>query len=162
MAEILEQEQMVEEIDYIAQINELKKNSVGLDKYNKMVEENKKLLNTLVNNGQITDTAAEAKESIADLRAKLSDGKSKTNLEYVETALKLRDRLIEEGEEDPFVPQGRKISATREDYELADKVAEGFRACIEYAAGDADIFTQELQRITKDTALPSTMNRRRR
>lgn len=159
MAEIMEQENVVEEIDYIAQINELKKNSVPVERYNKMVKENQQLLNTLVNNGQMEqNTIAAPKESIDELRAKLFDNKSKSNLEYVETALKLRDRLMEEGFEDPFVPQGKKISATREDYELAEKVAEGFRSCIEYANGDSEVFTNELQRITKDTALP----RRRR
>lgn len=159
MAEIIEQENVVEEIDYIAQINELKKNSVPVERYNKMVKENQQLLNTLVNNGQMEQNIIAApKESIDELRAKLFDNKSKSNLEYVETALKLRDRLMEEGFEDPFVPQGKKISATREDYELAEKVAEGFRSCIEYANGDSEVFTNELQRITKDTALP----RRRR
>lgn len=149
----------IEEIDYVAQIDTLKKNSVPVERYNKVIEENKKLLDTLVNNGQIAPEDAAPKASIEDLRAKLINGNN-TNLSYIQTALELRDRLIEEGEEDPFVPQGRKISATNEDYMLADKVAEGLRACIEYADGNSEIFTQELQRITKDTMIPT--NRRRR
>lgn len=158
--EIINEQNAVEEIDYVAQIDALRKNSVPIDQYNKMVSENKKLLNTLVNNGQIESESQAPKEKVEDLRAKLFDS-SNSNLEYIETALKLRDRLLEEGYEDPFVPQGRKISATREDYELAEKVADGFRACIEYANGDSEIFTQELQRITKDTIIPTT-NRRRK
>ena len=150
----------IEEIDYVAQIDTLKKNSVPVERYNKMVEENKKLLDTLVNNGQLTPENTAPKASIEELRAKLNNGNN-TNLSYIQTALELRDRLIEEGEEDIFVPQGRKISATREDYESANRVAEGLRACIEYADGDSEIFTQELQRITNDTVIP-IQNRRRR
>lgn len=161
MAEEIMNDTIVEEIDYVAQINELKRNTVSVEQYNKMVNENKKLLNTLVNNGQLTEEAAAPKKNIEDLRTKLFDSHN-SNLEYIETALELRDRLIEEGYEDPFVPQGRKISATREDYELAEKVAEGFRACIEYANGDSEIFTQELQRITNDTTIPSPKTRRGR
>lgn len=160
MAEEIMNDQVVEEIDYIAQINELKRNSVPVDQYNKLVGENKKLLNTLVNNGQMAAEDVASKASIEELRTKLFDSYN-TNLTYIETALELRDRLIEEGYEDPFVPQGKRISATREDYDLADKVAEGFRACIEYANGDSEIFTQELQRITQDTVIP-TKNRRGR
>ena len=160
MAEEIMNDQVVEEIDYIAQINELKRNSVSVDQYNKLVSENKKLLNTLVNNGQMAAEDVAPKASIEELRTKLFDSHN-TNLTYIETALELRDRLIEEGYEDPFVPQGKRISATREDYDLADKVAEGFRACIEYANGDSEIFTQELQRITQDTVIP-TKNRRGR
>lgn len=151
------------ETDYVAAIEEMKRNTVSRDMYDKMKNENKKLLDALTNGGQLESAIVAEKPKIEDLRAKLFNSHN-SNLEYIETALTLRDRLIEEGYEDPFVPQGAKISATREDYELAQKVADGFKSCIEYADGNSDIFTQELQRITKDTVMPTkaTNNKRRR
>lgn len=157
MAEEMTNQDNPLEADYLAQIQQLKDTTVSRDRYDKMVQENKKLMDALVNNKQIDNPAPKA--SIEDLRKKLFEG-THDNLTYVQTALELRDRLIEEGQEDPFVPQGKKITATREDYALAEKVAEGLKSCIEYADGDSDIFTQELQRITKDTIIPKVNKRR--
>lgn len=157
MAEEMKNEEM--EVDYVAAIEELKRNTVSREQYDKMKEENKKLLNSLVNNQPLEGTAAfkVEKKSVDELANSLMN-KSHNNLDYVKTALELRTRMMEEGMTDPFVPQGKKISPTREDYDTAQRVADAFEACIEYADGDSDIFTQELQRITNDVALP----RRRR
>lgn len=143
------------EQDYLAQIQELKRNSVSRESYDKMRDENKKLLEAIVNGNQLDISAEpEQKKSIDELRQSLFNTTSTSNLEFISNALELREALIEAGEEDPFVPQGHKISATREDYEMAEKVAEGFKHCIEYAQGDSEVFTNELQRITKDVIVP--------
>lgn len=160
MAEEIKNDELDMDNDYISQIEELKRNSIPRDQFDKLKGENKKLLEALVNNQQLEGTTIVEKPKIEDLRAKLFNSHN-TNLEYIETALTLRDRLLEEGYDDPFVPQGRKISATREDEALAEKVAEGLRSCVEYANGNSELFTQELQRITKDTMIP-TGNKRRR
>lgn len=146
------------ETDYVAAIEEMKRNTVSREQFDKMKQENKRLLDALTS-GQTIEQKAEvpAKKTVAELANALMNGSS-NNLNYCKTALELRERMMEEGMDDPFVPRGQKISPTREDYELAQKVADGIQSCIEYADGDSDIFTQELQRITKDTALP----RRRR
>ena len=160
MAEEIRNEELTMDQDYVAQIEEMKRNTVSRDVFDKMKEENKKLLNALTNGAQVEGSAPVVEnKSIEELRANLFN-KHHTNLEYVKEALELRDRLIEEGFEDPFVPQGRQISATNEDYALAQKVAEGLQSCIEYANGDSAIFTQELQRITKDS-MPRISQRRR-
>lgn len=141
------------ETDYVAAIEEMKRNTVSRDVYDKMKEENRKLLNALTNGQEINKpNAAPEKKSAKELAANFMSS-SHNNLTYWQTALELRDAMIAEGMEDPFVPQGKKIAATREDYELAQKVADGVASCIEYAEGDSSIFTQELQRITKDTGM---------
>ena len=148
------------ETNYLEVIQELKQTTVPREQYNKQLEENRKLLNAIVNGENIPNATEETdKPNAADLRKKLFN-ETHSNLEYVETALALRDAVIAEGGEDPFVPQGRKISATREDYALAEKVAQGFKHCIEYANGDSAVFTNELQRITKDTVIPKKVTRR--
>jgi hypothetical protein len=71
-----------------------------------------------------------------------------------EKALKFKKRLLMDlGEEDCFVPQGSQITATDEDRRLAQKVADGLQECIDYAQGNSEVFTNELQRITKDVRI---------
>ena len=81
------------------------------------------------------------------------------NLEYITKTLELRDALLEKGEPDPFLPISSKNTPTIEEITKANNVAEAFRSCVEYAAGDSEIFTQELMRITNDS---NPMGRRSR
>lgn len=138
------------EIDYIAAINELKANSVDREKYNKLKDENQRLLNTLVSGGQI-EVPTEEKVDINQLRKELyGDGGNLSNLDYWTKTMELREALMDAGKPDPFIPQGRNIVATDSDRAAAQKVADGIQHCIDVADGDSSIFTNELQRITVD------------
>lgn len=139
--------------DYVAAIQELQKNTVSKERYDKLRAENKKLLNALVT-GQGVEDESTAKVDIKELRRKLFDKDANlTNLEYVDTALKLRTALIESGERDPFLPIGDKVRDTAEMYSTAARVAEGLQECVDFAAGDSGIFTAQLQRIMKDSPI---------
>lgn len=137
-------------VDYVAAIQELQNNTVSKEQYQKLRTENKKLLDALVN-GQQIDLPKEKKASVDDLRKKLfSRDVELSNLDYVTTALDLRDALIEAGERDPFLPYGEKVQETAEQHDKANYVATVLRECVEFADGDSGIFTAELQRRTKD------------
>ena len=137
--------------DYISAISEIKKNSVTRESYDKVKAENKKLLDALVN-GKDIDIKKEEPVDINQLRKDLfNKDKQMSNLDYVSTALKLRDALLEKGERDPFLPVGEKVSLTAEHYETAEKVATVLKECVEFADGDSGIFSAELQRRTQET-----------
>lgn len=139
---------------YLAAIKELKENSVDIAKYRKLQDENKQLLDSLINGGQVSVEQPKEEVDIQALRNKLADtDHDMTNLEFAETALKLREAVMDEGGNDPFLPYGHNISPTAEDVEAADRVASVFKECIDYAQGDSQLFTQELMRRTKD-AMP--------
>ena len=144
--------------DYLAAIKELKENSVNRSEYEKLRAENKKLIDTVVNGlpGQEEQVVVKhSKEQIDDLRNELFNSpRELTNLEYVTKAMELREALIENGEPDPFLPVGKQISPTRDDLEGAEKVAQVYKECIEYAEGDSEVFTNELMRRTRDVKLP--------
>ena len=144
--------------DYIAQIKNLKENSVSKDDYNKLKADNKKLIDALANGTQLNDkveSKIDAVENINNLRKKLfSKGTNLNNLEYCDTALQLREALIENGDRDPFLPYGHNVLATESDIESANRVATVMKECIDYAEGDSDIFTNELQRRTVDVVIP--------
>ena len=133
---------------YIEAIKEMKANTVDKEAYLKLKEENKQLLNSLVNGEEIKGQEPEQKESIEELRSKLFGTKRKdlNNLDFVENALKLRNALMEDGQTDPFVPIGSKIKPTDEDFAKAKKVADTLQECVDYADGDPDVFTDELKR----------------
>ena len=145
--------QTTEKIDnnqYIEALNQLKANSVDKADYEKLKAENKKLLDSIVNGTEVALPAGE-KESIDELRNKLA-GSSENNmssLEYASTALKLRERLLEEGQEDPFVPHGSQYSPTQIDYDRARRVAAVLQECVEDAEGDDATFLAELKRRIK-------------
>ena len=144
--------------DYIAQIKNLKENSVSKDDYNKLKADNKKLIDALANGTQIdgvVEPKVSAVENINNLRSKMfCKGSNLNNLEYCKTAIELRDALIENGERDAFLPFGHNVVATDSDYETANRVATVMKECIDYADGDSDIFTNELQRRTVDVVIP--------
>lgn len=161
MAEILTNESGEEMLDantdYVAAIQELQNNTVSKEQYQKLRTENKRLLDALVS-GQQVDLPKTETVNVNDLRKKLfTRDTDLSNLEYVETALQLRDALIEAGERDPFLPYGEKVNETAEQHDKANRVAEVLRECVEFAEGDSGIFTAELQRRTKEV-MP---NRRR-
>lgn len=140
-------------LDYIEAIKEMKRTTVSRSDYEALQAEKKKLVQALVN-GQSYDDNKPAVEGVArenELRNKLfKDGGHMNNLEYITTVCDLRDQLIENGKPDPFVPVGSKYTPTDEDYITAQRVADNYRACIDYADGDPQVFQSELMRRTVD------------
>ena len=144
--------------DYLAAIKELKQNSVDRSEYDKLRAENKRLIDAVVNGqpGQEEQVFVKhSKEQIDDLRNELFNSpRELNNLEFITKAMELREALMENGEPDPFLPVGKQISPTRDDLEGAEKVAQVYKECIDYAEGDSEVFTNELMRRTRDVKLP--------
>lgn len=135
--------------DYIETINQLKANSVSKADYDKLLRENRQLLNNLANGTTPEVAKPVEKKDIVKMRDELVYGEY-SNLEYATRALELRDEMMAQGYEDPFLPQGKQVAATEDDIKAAQRVADGLRHCIDYANGDRQLFTNELQRITRD------------
>lgn len=142
-----------QEVDYIQAINDLKANTVSKDKYDKLKEENKKLLGSLVSGNPIEVEKQKPGLSIPEMRAKL--GTELTNIEYVSTVLDLRDALIAKGERDPFLPIGNNVAITPELCQNMENVAVALREMVEFADGDSGVFTAEYQRRVQDPIIPA-------
>lgn len=150
---VSQQDNVNDSIDYIEAIKEMKQNSVNRAEYDKLKKENKQLLDALVDGKEI-EIKKEEPVDISKLRKELFNKDSQlSNLDYVSSALKLRNALIEKGERDPFLPYGEKVTLTAEHYDKADQVATVLQECVDFADGDSGIFSAELQRRTKD-AMP--------
>lgn len=138
-------------LDYLAAINELKQNSVDRSKYDALKAENKKLLDSIINGTEVA-LPREEKKSIEELRAAYLK-EDQSNLEYITNTLKLREAIIAEGKPDPFLPVGSQIMPTDEDVRTAQKVADVLQECVDYAEGDSNVFTNELQRRLVDVKI---------
>lgn len=145
---------------YIDTIAEMKKNSVKRDEYDKLRSENRRLLDALASGKEI-EMPKEEKLDVNELRKKLF-GKNAdlSNIDYVDTALKLRNALIERGERDPFLPTGSHVSETADMYEKAQNVADLLQDCVDFADGDSGVFTARYQSMVKDTVLPGRGRKR--
>lgn len=160
------QEEVNDSIDYISALNEMKQNSVSKEAYNKLKQENKKLLESLVTGKELDPSQIPEKPDIQKLRKELYGGeKELDNLEYVTKTLQLRKALMDEGQEDPFLPVGSKAIIEGRDYDTVEKVAQTLQELVDYANGDSAIFTTELQRVMVDspaiTAKIASKSRRR-
>ena len=148
-------------VDYISAINEIKQNSVSKEAYDKLKSENKKLLDSLVSGKEIE---VEAKPvNVDELRSKLfNPDKPLSNLDYVSTALQLRDALIEQGEPDPFLPVGEKVVISDDDIAKAENVANVLQDMVDIADGNNVVFNQEYQRRVVDSIATASKSNRRR
>ena len=135
--------------DYISAFNEMKKNTVPKEAYDKLRADNKKLLDTIVSGQSLEQTEVKQEVDVDALRKELF-GKSRrdlSNLEYVDKALKLRKALMEKGEQDPFVMKaGRTSSPEAEDFKKAERVASVLQECVDIADGNDSVFDNEFQR----------------
>lgn len=137
---------------YLEQIKALKESTVSKEEFEKLQEQHKLLLEDYINGKPAAEPAEKQLRSKKELRDILFDGKRDlSNLEFIETSLELREVLINSGEPDPFLPIGKNIAPTQFDIDEANNLAAGLQHCIEYSEGDSAIFTNELQRVTKDT-----------
>lgn len=138
-------------IDYINAINELKQTTVEKSKYDALKEENKKLLDSIINGTDANiKSPEEHKETIEELRKKTFLNDNQTNLEYISNILKLRSAIMEEGGDDPFVANSSQYSPTSADYERANRVATVFQEMVDVANGDPAVFRNEYERRVKE------------
>lgn len=153
------------EADFIEQIQQLKETTVDKAKYEKLQQDNKRLIEALAKGEAIAAGSAPAEKTptVKELRNKLFSGEELTNLEYVKTALDLRAGLIAEGKEDPFLPRSTQIKITQDDVEAAERTARVFQECVERANGNSRVFTAELMARTKEIPnIYSILNARNR
>lgn len=142
--------------DYLEAIKTLKQNSVDKALYDKVKAENKKLLDSIVNGTEVAlDVKKQEEPTIQELRERVFNNPNQTNLEYVTNVLKLRERLIEEGNDDPFIASSSQYSPTNADYERANRVATILQDMVDTADGDASVFLNEYQRRVKEVNIPT-------
>lgn len=141
------------ETNYIELIKQVKNNSVSKDEYNRVLQQNKQLAESLMYTQPEESTDSKvtySEDEIQRLREKLAKQNSGiTNLEYITTMLDLRDAIMANGGNDPFVGNNHQNPPDDYDYEAAQNVADGLRQIVDYCDGNAALFNSELKRCCK-------------
>lgn len=120
--------------DFVSALAELKENTVDRAEYERVLGENRTLTNALAK-GYSYNAKDEEIIDVDGLRKELFDPKAsrKTDLEYFEKILKLRDGIMADGGPDPFLPHNREYKANSIDEASAQRIADGIKHCVEYA-----------------------------
>lgn len=147
--------------EYIKTIQELSKRPTQ-EAYAALKKENGQLVHALARGETIPQTASAEEKSSADYAKELAKP-GLSNLEYVTLSLKQRDKAIEEGKPDPYMPQGKNFSESQAtDAENAEKAAEFLQQAVDDAAGDPVAFTAILQsRLHDDPAVAMAIQARK-
>ncbi len=133
---------------YIDALNKMKENMVDKTKYDKLVEDNKKLVEALANGNHFEEEEQESMEPSSEIAKRIfkNSKRYRNDLEFFTDALAYRDALIEEGQVDPFLPFNHDYSPDESDVQKAQDIADALKECVEYAQGDPKLFTSELMR----------------
>ena len=147
----VETEETDTEVDasaYIDALNKMKENMVDKAKYDKLADDNKKLVDALANGSRFEEEDADEHEPSSEIAKRIfkNSKRYRNDLEFFTDALAYRDALIEEGQVDPFLPFNHEYAPDETDVQKAQDIADQLKECVEYAQGDPKLFTGELMR----------------
>ena len=160
--EIINNEQlensMEGEVSAVDIITEMRQNTVPKDKYNKVMEENQKLMRALAN-GETIQVEAAKEPSAEELRKVWRDQDGKSSLEIAKDTLALREAMIREGKRDPFLPNGKDFVPEAQDIKDAEDVAALLQWSIDNADETSSVFNSLLSSKLVDTPRPKRNSR---
>lgn len=151
------EEDVVDNTDYIDAIKSLKENSVSKEKYDALEAEKKQLLEALVN-GQDVNLPDEGEKlgSRLEYYKKYKENKFSSNLDFWDNFCKLRKATIEEYGADPTVtgnfgltPEGDRIEPAYGEAEAMEKEIGVIEQMIEEADGNPLVFDALMQSAIK-------------
>ncbi len=140
---------------YIDAIREMQKNSVSRDKYTKLEQENKQLLDTLVNGGTVEQVNVEPELTTMDLRKKIANAdKDKLNsYEFIKTSLELRDKVMAETGDDIFAKDSSYEAISK-----AERTAQIYQQCIDACNGNPQEFVKIFENCLTESPMANMKN----
>ena len=137
---------------YLDQIQEMKKTHVSRDAYDKLRDENKMLLDTIVQGKSFETSSTEepAKRSITEIANAIcaADYKRTEDHKFIGDILELRERVLEEKGIDIGMPTGNKYQFDLNDQAASERVCDALKYCIEASDGNNSIFMREAVRLS--------------
>lgn len=131
--------------EYLDEIEHLRDTTVPKEEYAKLKATNNELLKRLAKGDFDPQQEKPEEVDLNALRKSIFQQGSVTNLEYVKNALKLREEVIKREGKDIFLPYGHNYTASQDDIDKAQKVADVLQECVEEADGNSQVFTAILQ-----------------
>lgn len=133
------------ETDYIAEIQSLKQSTVDKAAYEKLLEENRKLINTLATSPtrEEKDEEPPSKPDLLKLGRDFLNAKS--DIVKAQLSLDYRNACLELGERDPFLPTSSSYTPTDIDKEGVEAYCSTIKECIDLAKGNDKVFMSMLE-----------------
>lgn len=149
-----EEQKAVNPLDELTpeQVIEINKKFAKKDELDALKQKNSELISYILDGKELSENlnAETESPSISELRKQLyHSDKPLRNLDVVDKTLKLREKVMAEGQPDPFLPQGHKVVIQQADVEAANRVAESFSAAVKEANGDPDAFDNLLSKMIR-------------
>lgn len=141
------------EVEQARTLAELKNKLTALETENKNLQEAKTQYYDRVLNGATPDPVAEQKHrSIKEIRDDMIKGYENdiSNLDYCRLAVELDDAVREDASahgkiDSAFLPKGKDVQVTVDEYATADKMSKVLKECIKEADGSPDKFNMALE-----------------
>lgn len=148
-----------EEQSAIDIITEMRANTVSKDKYNKLKEDNEKLMRALAN-GETIQVEAPNTPNIEDLRKEYFEFENKSDVQIAKDILALREAIIESGDQDPFLPNGKGAIITQQDIADAQAVADLLQYAVDNSDGDNAVFLAQFSSKLVDNPMAGSKRKR--
>jgi hypothetical protein len=154
------------DLTIIEQIQEMKRNYIPKDQFEKVVKERDEAYAAMLNGDELPgqeniDNVKSRIDRIHVLRDELFgdsiENSPMTNLDYFKKTLELRDLVMEDGGVDPFLSPATNI--TQADAEKGEFIAEELRQMIKDSGDDPDAFRALYQARVKDIVNLNTKGR---
>lgn len=155
--QILENQEEQSAIDIIT---EMRANTVSKDKYNKLKEDNEKLMRALAN-GETLTVEPPKTANIEDLRKEYFEFENKSDVQIAKDILALREAIIESGDQDPFLPNGKGAVITQQDIADAQAVADLLQYAVDNSGGDNAVFLAQFSSKLIDNPMTGGSKRKR-
>ena len=155
-----QQEIHPEDRNLIEEMQKMKDNMIPKEEYDRVLKRNKDLSQALANNTKLKEEQKDT-DTIESLREELySDNrKEMSNLETVTKTLKLREKVIDSGKQDPFISSDAS-TVTDEEVRTAERVAAGLQSMVDEADGNEAYFNALLKDAV-DSTMPMRNKMRR-
>lgn len=154
--QILENQEEQSAIDIIT---EMRANTVSKDKYNKLKEDNEKLMRALAN-GETLTVEPPKTANIEDLRKEYFEFENKSDVQIAKDILALREAIIESGDQDPFLPNGKGAVITQQDIADAQAVADLLQYAVDNSGGDNAVFLAQFSSKLVDNPMAGSKRKR--
>lgn len=148
-----------QELDIVDDIQQWKQSHVDKTEYEKVLADNRKLMKALMN-GENVGTKAPEKPVVDKNKLRLElfgEGSNLGVCERFEKMIELRNAELADGKPDPAF--GKGINWTNDEKAELAGAFDTYQHCLEVAQGDDQRFVMELNRLTRDVAIPRKRGR---
>lgn len=150
----------------LEEIEKVKKDSVPREKFEKLQKELNDVYSKVLKGESLNLPKApiDKKKRMEELRTCLYgkgiENSNMTNLEYIQKTLELRDLIIENGGDDPFLGiRKRGVGVTEDDYNKAQSIADALKEMVDDAKGSPDALRTIYSQRVVDVVVPQKQNK---